>query len=206
MLTRGSDFPVLLRGALAYGEVQHLASVFTLERREAVNLAGQAVVEAVRLAEAPRPGGTKPKGPRLWITPSCESEIRTRASRLADWLLAGSDDEPTEVLWLLPVGPERFAGEEEFIKDLCRSAFTLLGKHGNAPQYGDHYVEFARLVVRSLQRVKSFEAQGVTVTAQPLQSFAPLAKVREAFASAGNLPDAVKEQLLRDVEALAEQH
>jgi hypothetical protein len=169
-----------------------------------VNLAGQAVVEAVRLAEAPRPGGSKPKGPRLWITPSCESEIRTRAPRLADWLLTGSGAEPTEVLWLLPVAPERFAGEEEFIKDLCHSAFTLVGKHGNAPQYGDHYVEFARLVVRSLQRVKSFEAQGVAVTAQPLQAFAPSAEVHEVLVAAGDLPDAVKEQLLRDVEALAE--
>jgi hypothetical protein len=56
-LTLGSEFPVLLRGALAFGETQHLASVFAPERREAVNLAGQAVVEAVRLAEAPRPQG-----------------------------------------------------------------------------------------------------------------------------------------------------
>lgn len=171
-----------------------------------MNLAGQAVVEAVRLAEAPRPGGTKPKGPRLWITPGCESEIRTRAPRLADWLLMKPDDGPTEALWLLSVAPERFAGEEEFIKDLCRTAFVPLAKPGNAPQYGDHYVEFARLVVRSLQRVKSVAAHGVAVTAQPLQAFAPVAAVRAALTAAADLPDAVKEQLLRDVKALAEPH
>ena len=112
-LTLGGNFPVLLRGALAFGEVQHLASVFMPERRDAVNLDGPAVVEAVRLVEGPRPDGNKPKGPRVWIAPSCESEIRTDAPRLADWLLTGQDNEPTEALWLLPTSPERFSSEEE---------------------------------------------------------------------------------------------
>ena len=125
---------------------------------------------------------------------------------MADWLLTRQGDEPTEALWLLPATPERFAGEEEFIKDLCRSAFTLLARHGRAPQYGDHYVEFAQLVVRSLQRVKSFMAQGVVVTPQPLPAFAPLAEVRDALVAAGDLPAEVKENLLKDVEALAEPH
>jgi hypothetical protein len=60
--------------------------------------------------------------------------------------------------------------------------------------------------VRSVQRVKSVAAHGVAVTAQPLQAFAPVAAVRAALTAAADLQGAVKEQLLRDVKALAEPH
>lgn len=144
-MTLTQDEPLLVRGALAQGEVRHVKGIF-LKGPEPANLVGQAVVDAVALEE-----GSGLKGPRILLS---EELARSLPLSLAAWLLRPTSAPGVwEVLWPLPIEPQGVVDDAMDIKNLCARVLALLGTHGGHPSYGAHYRELLLLTVRCAARI-----------------------------------------------------
>jgi len=191
------DNPVLLRGALAYGEVRHLKGIF-LSSNEPANLVGDAVVEAVALEHA-----GEMKGPRIFLSERLAQTIAATDHALAEWLLRPTMTPSVwEVLWLLPSVPAEFSQDERVVKDLCDLSLQLLKTKGGHPHYGAHYREFALLAGRCIERVDTFTKSGFITASAPLATFLPVTAIREIGNVTSGLPDEYVSQLLRLAESI----
>lgn len=191
------DNPVLVRGALAHGEVRHLKGIF-LSSQEPANLVGDAVVEAVGLEHA-----GDMKGPRIFLSERLAQTITATDPALAEWLLRPTVTPGVwEVLWLLPSAPAEFSQDEQVVKDLSALSLQLLKTKGGNPHYGAHYREFALLAGRCLERVDTFTNRGVLTPSVPLTTFLPATAIREIANTTSGLPDEYISQLLRLAESL----
>jgi hypothetical protein len=191
------DEPVLVRGALAHGEVRHLKGIF-LSSNEPANLVGDAVVEAVALEHA-----GDMKGPRIFLSEGLVQTIAAADPALAEWLLRPTVTPGVwEVLWLLPSTPAEFSQDEQVVKDLCDLSLQLLKTKGGHLQYGAHYREFALLAGRCIERVEKFTKRGVLTLSVPLSTFLPFTAIREIGNVTSGLPDEYISQMLRLAESL----
>jgi hypothetical protein len=187
------DEPLLVRGALAEGEVRHLKGIF-LESAGPANLVGQGVVDAVTLEQ-----GSGLKGPRILIA---EQLVRKLPSALADWLLRPTSAPGVwEVLWLLPPDPASFSGDEMYVKNICDRALRLLAKKGGDREHGVHYREFLLLAVRSIERMRRAVAAG-TLPAPVISSYFDAAAVEAACEKTSGIPDEYAATLMRLVESV----
>lgn len=192
------DNPVLVRGALAHGEVRHLKGIF-LSSNEPANLVGDAVVEAVVLEHA-----GEMKGPRIFLSEQLVKTITTTDPALAEWLLRPTVTPGVwEVLWLLPSLPAEFFQDEQVVKDLCDLSLQFLKMKGGNPSYGAHYREFALLAGRCIERVEKFTKSGVLTPSTSLTTFLPVRAIREIGNVTSGLPDEYISQLLRLAESLS---
>lgn len=189
--------PVLVRGALAHGEVRHLKGIF-LSSHEPANLVGDAVVAAVGLEHA-----GDMKGPRIFLSEQLVQTIATVDPALVKWLLRPTVTPGVwEVLWLLPSAPAEFSQDEYVVKDLCDLSLQLLKTKGGHPHYGAHYREFALLAGRCLERVETFIKNEVITAGASLTTFLPVIAIKEIANTTSGLPDEYVSQLLRGAEAL----
>lgn len=185
--------PLLVRGALAEGEVRHLKGIF-LESASPANLVGQGVVDAVALEQ-----NSGLKGPRILIS---EQLARKLPPDQADWLLRPTSAHGVwEVLWLLPPDTAGFSGDEMCVKNICDRALRLLAKEGGDPVHGAHYREFLLLAVRSIERMKRAVAAG-TLPAPVISSYFDAAAVEAACERTSGIPDEYAATLLRLVESV----
>lgn len=197
-LSAAGEEATLIRGALAFGEVRHVRGVF-LTASEAANLVGDAVVEAVTLAEA---HGLR--GPRILLADVLARTIADSDPELAAWQLRPTSAPGVwEVLWILPPDRSQFVQEELAVSEICKLALRLLRRRGGHPVYGAHYRELALLAGRSIERVATFAKRGWIAPKLPLAMFLPEAEVTELFDMTSGLPDEYVAQLLRLVEAIA---
>jgi hypothetical protein len=136
--------PILVRGALAYGNVQHVDGIFESQ----TNLVGSAVVEAVDLEKT-----ECVKGPRVLLNDAFKNAVADGDPSLAEWLLRPTSIPGVwEVLWLLPPERSDLAANELFVANVCAAAVRLLETKGGHPTYGAHYRAFVLLAGRSIQR------------------------------------------------------
>lgn len=191
------DDPVLVRGALAHGEVRHLQGIF-LSSEEPANLLGDAVVEAVKLEHS-----IGLKGPRIFLSERLAHTIAAADKALAEWQLCPTAAPGVwEVLWLLPSNPADFAQDELAVKDLCDLALQLLRTKGGHAEYGAQYREFALLAGRCIERVEKFTKSGTVAPTLPVATFLPVVAAREICDTTSGLPDEYVTQLLRLVESI----
>ena len=192
-----TDDPVLVRGALAHGEVRHVKGIF-LRSKEPANLVGDAVVEAVKLEQT---AGLK--GPRIFVPEPLAHTIAAADRALADWQLRPTSAPGVwEVLWVLPSTPADFAHDELAVKDLCALALQLLKTKGGHAEYGAQYREFALLAGRCIERVEQFTSRGALTTTIPLTTFLPVTAVREIGNMTSGLPDEYMTQFLRLLDSI----
>ncbi|MBI2266197.1 MAG: hypothetical protein HYU64_13650 [Armatimonadetes bacterium] len=135
------DWAVLMRGALAFGEVQYAAPLFP--ETAGANLAGEAVVEAVTLEKT---GG---KGPRLFVSGAVADLImQNTGSGGISWILDRCSENLCELLWLLPPNPTRINGG--MVGQVADAVVRLFKRYGGDSQFSAHYVAYLDFVVRSL--------------------------------------------------------
>jgi len=191
------DDPVLVRGALAHGEVRHLKGIF-LTSEEPANLVGDAVVEAVTLEHT-----TGLKGPRIFLSERLAHTIAAADKALAEWQLRPTAAPGVwEVLWLLPSNPADFVQDELAVKDLCDLSLQLLRTKGGHLEYGSHYREFTLLAGRCIERVEKFTKNGTVTPTLLLTTFLPVPVLKEICDATSGLPDEYITQLLRLVESI----
>lgn len=191
------DDPVLVRGALAYGEVRHLKGIF-LTSGEPANLVGDAIVEAVALEHT---AGLK--GPRILLSERLAHTIAATDQALTEWQLRPTAVSGVwEVLWLLPSIPTDFVQDELAVKDLCDLSLQLLKTKGSHGEYGAHYREFALLAGRCIERIEKWRKNGTVTPTLALTTFLPVTAVQEICNATSGLPDEYRAQLLRLVESI----
>jgi len=129
---------VLMRGALARGEVRQCGPIFAESAKG--NVVGDAVVKAVGLEKSGA------KGPRLLLDDGVASEL---SGSPVSWLL--SDEEgPKELLWILPPDPADV--DPSHLRPVVAAAAEAFL---NAPNdVAEHYRAYVDLVLRSLLRLQ----------------------------------------------------
>lgn len=188
--TLGHDRPTLIRGGLAFGEIEHVRGIFDLQSEQPGNLIGRAAAQAVSLERAGR-------GPRIFVSSGFVAAVSHREPVLAAWLFEQvADEDFDELLWLLPPrGPEAF--EDVGIAEVCGRALVWLEAHGAHTKYGEHYRECALLAARCVRRLRNAEREGRLRSRLPLDSFMSPEAVEAACRGAGPLPPQFVERLRR---------
>jgi hypothetical protein len=149
--------PTLVRGGLAFGEVEHVRNVFLTDVNKPANLVGPAVLEAIALEKFG-------KGPRIFLAQELVARVTTTEPALARWLIREEPERPAELLWLLPAGgPEMFSADEEWIASVCRHAVRLYEDYRSEPAAGRHYEEFVLLAARSIARAFAMRDAGSNI-------------------------------------------
>jgi hypothetical protein len=185
--------PVLIRGGIAHGEVQHLKGIF-LATEAPANLVGPAVVDAVMLEQS-----SGLKGPRILLS---ESLARAAAAPLREWLLRPTSAPGVwEVLWLLPSSPSDVADYEREMVTICETALELLTLGGH-PTAGAHYREFLLLAARALERLRQFARDGRAHVGRPFGNLLPPQKVRSVLSVTSGMPDDYASSLLALLDSL----
>jgi len=183
--------PFLIRGAVAYGEVEHVKGIFP-SGDETANLVGPGVVQAIVLEQT-----SGLKGPRILLS---ENLAKGVAASLREWLLrATSTPGVWEVLWLLPSNPSAVAECEDGIRGVCETALDLLPLGGHATA-GAHYREFVLLAARALERLRRFVREGRVQTNLSLKDLLPAGKLKSILSTTSGLP----EEYVSSVTALVE--
>lgn len=177
-----ADHPVLLRGAVAHGEIQYAPPIFPTTTS---NLVGEAVVEAVTLERM------DPKGPRLYVSGRVAEALQM--SPLHDWLLSPATDSLSELLWLLPADPSEV--NPTLIARVAKGAARWFERSADQPRSGVHYVGYLELVVRSLLRLR----ERAPAAAAEIQSQLELSHLLD---SAASLPATESRERLLGVSAL----
>lgn len=189
--------PILVRGALAFGEVRHLKGIF-LATDEPANLVGPAVVEAVTLTEA-----YGLKGPRIFLSDALAGAIARSEPDLGEWQLRPTSAPGVwEVLWILPPEPSQFVQDELVVNNLCMLALRLLRQNGGHPLYGAHYREFVSLAGRCIERVAKFAKNGRLAPRLPLTTFLSATEVKEILDTTSGLADEYITHLMRLVDSI----
>jgi hypothetical protein len=189
--------PVLVRGALTWGEVYHVKGIF-LTSDEPANLVGKPVVDAVTLEQK-----SGLKGPRIFLPEQLAQTIAVADQTLADWQLRSTSAPGVwEVLWLLPSDPDDFARAENTVRHVCQLALHLLRDKGGHPEYGAQYRAFALLAARCIERGEKFMKSGKVVPTQPLRTFLSATAVHKICDTTSGLPDDYVMALLRLIESI----
>ncbi len=192
-LTLNDEEPLLVRGAMAKGEVRHLKGIF-LQNQEPANLVGQGVVDAVELEQQ-----SGLKGPRLLLSEDLACAV---SQPLADWLIrTTSTPGVCEALWLLPGNPTDFPSEELSVKSFCDRALELFKVYGGHSVHGAHYREFLLLAARSVERARHATANG-SLGSPAITAYLDAARVKDACESTIGIPVDYKTTLLGVVESL----
>lgn len=132
--------PVLMRGAITFGEVRETRALFPETARN--NVVGEAVVRAVQLE---RSGA---RGPRLLIAGEVARYLRSsKLKALPDMTTDGG-----ELLWLLP--PDISSANGLLIGDVAAAAVRLALSAARKREAFDHYMAYLDLCLRSLLRLK----------------------------------------------------
>lgn len=185
--------PFLIRGAVAYGQVEHVGGIFQTSD-EPANLVGPGVIQAVTLEQA-----SGLKGPRILIS---ERLARSTPAALREWLLRPTSAPGVwEVLWLLPSSQAAVADYEDGIRGVCETALELLPLGGHAIA-GAHYREFVLLAARSLDRLRRHAKSGGFRLKAPVKDFLPASKLRGILGTTSGLPDEYVSALTGLVESL----
>lgn len=164
--------PTMVRGGLAFGEVDHVRNVFLTDAAEPTNLVGPGVLEAIELEKAG-------KGPRIFLANDFVARVRSADPAIARWLVREEGGRDAELLWLLPAGgPEMFSADEEWISDVCAHAVRLFEQYGGESDAGVHYEEFVLLAARSIAR--AFAARDADDQVQ-------ITRTRDSFFDVGGL-------------------
>lgn len=193
--------PVLMRGGLAYGGVEHLRSA-VVESADPRNVIGPAVVAAAKLDEVHL------KGPRLFVTEDLVDLIRAEQPSLVSWLLR-----PTslyrvwEVLWLLPPSPEGLTKRWNEVSSIADKAMVLLDRQGGNPGYGKHYRGFALLAARCVERIARGSRKDLFSQKLPADpsTLLPEARLLEILDNRSGIPRE-DSQALRQVAAAVARH
>jgi hypothetical protein len=189
--------PVLVRGALACGEIHHVKGIF-LTSDEPANLVGEPVVEAVMLEH-----GLGLKGPRILLSEDLVQTITAADRLLAEWQLRPTSTPGVwEVLWLLPSSPAELLHEEPAVRDVCRLALSLLKIRGGHPEYGAQYRAFVILTARCIERVEKFVYNGKIAPTPALSTLMTTAAIAEICDTTSGLPDEYVTELLRLVDSI----
>lgn len=168
------DRPTLVRGGLAFGEVEHVRNVFLADANKPTNLVGPGVLEAIELERAG-------KGPRIFLAQELVARVRGTDPAIARWLVREDPLGEPELLWLLPAGgPEMFSADEEWISNVCAHAVRLYEQYRSEPEAGIHYEEFVLLAARSIARAFATREAGGHVQ---------ISRAREAFFEIGRLEE-----------------
>jgi len=100
----GSVSPVLVRGAIAEGNIQYAEPIFPETGK--INIVGDAVVSAVSMEKF------GPKGPRLFISRSLFYSLnKDKNSSGISRIIEQADENFYEILWLLPPRPGSITDE-----------------------------------------------------------------------------------------------
>lgn len=148
---QASDSPVLLRGAIAAGEVRSTEPLFP--ESGTANLVGRAVVEAVDLESS----GVK--GPRLLVSETVARALEAgHQTQGVTTFLDRTESGVGEILWLLPASKLADANGT-MIGEICRAAVDLFLEHGRDPAIGIHYSAYLGLALRSLRRLRELSSK-----------------------------------------------
>lgn len=189
--------PVLVRGALACGEIYHVPGIF-LTSDEPANLVGEPVMEAILLEHA-----SGLKGPRIFVSEHFMQTITITDHRFAEWQLRPTAASGVwEVLWLLPTDPDALYREEHAVQEVCQLALRLLKRNGGHREYGAQYRAFALLAGRCVERMEKWGRNGQVTLTLPLTEFLSVAAVKEICDTTTGLPDEYVTELLRLVESI----
>jgi len=159
----GSESSVLVRGAIAEGNIQYAEPIFPETGK--INIVGDAVVNAVSMEKY------GPKGPRLFISRSIfdsfnENENTSCVSRIFEKV----NEEFYEILWLLPPRPGPITDEMSYmIAELCVVILGLFERHCGNPKFGPHYVGYLDLALRSLIRLKSSDPEKTSTIVKKIE-------------------------------------
>jgi hypothetical protein len=132
---------VLMRGALARGEVRKRGPIFA--ESASGNVVGEAVVRATMLEKSGA------KGPRLLVDDAVASKL---AGSSVEWLLDDTEG-PKELLWILP--PDPSDADISHLRPVVEAAADAFL---NAPENAaEHYVAYIDLVLRALARLRTVD-------------------------------------------------
>jgi len=135
------DQRVMMRGALARGEVRERGPIFPESAKG--NVVGEAVVKAAMLEKSGA------KGPRLLLD---EDVARELAGAPVEWLL-DRERGPAELLWLLPPDPADI--DVSHLRPVFAAAADAFLRADQ--DHAEHYVAYIDLLFRSLSRLQSRE-------------------------------------------------
>lgn len=137
---------VLMRGALARGEVRQRGPIFA--ESAGGNVVGEAVVRATMLEKSGA------KGPRLLVDDAVASKL---AGSSVAWLLDDTEG-PKELLWILP--PDPHDADISHLRPVVEAAADAFL---NAPENAtEHYVAYIDLVLRALARLSTVDLNMAT--------------------------------------------
>jgi hypothetical protein len=137
---------VLMRGALARGEVRKRGPIFPESAHG--NVVGEAVVKAAMLEKS------GPKGPRLLVDDAVASKL---AGKSVEWLLDDTEG-PKELLWILP--PDPSDADISHLRPVVKAAADAFL---DAPEnVAEHYVAYIDLVLRALARLRTVDLHMAT--------------------------------------------
>lgn len=183
--------PVLMRGAITFGEVRQTRAIFPDTARK--NLVGEAVVRAVQLERS----GVK--GPRLLV--SGEVAQYLRKSKLEP-LLVRTKEGVGELLWLLPSDISGADQETDglLIGDIAAGAVRLvLSARRNTPAFA-HYMGYTDLCLRSLLTLRRYVPKAAEVAIRKAAIKKRSSSLRRLFASLGGDFQTVPQVLARLLE------
>jgi hypothetical protein len=155
LINNGTErwYPIFFRGGLAFGTAFpfNLEGIVASKLAQVNNLAGEAVVRAVRLEKKKDSSNKRIKGPRLL----CSEEVKQKIINANHFL--DRFDDVYEVLWpqALFIDDNPVATEIQKIDEVFIQASNLFKAYGSRPDEGLHYFEFIKLISRSC--LKYFE-------------------------------------------------
>jgi hypothetical protein len=137
---------VLLRGAIAMGEVREIGPLFP--ETAIANLVGEAVARAVQLE------GCGAKGPRLLVS---DEVVCALPAEFTSWMLDRTAEGPAELLWPLATDPK--AAEPLMIADVWQAATRLLLRQWQDAEAVAHLVAYIDMLARALERLRRRDAK-----------------------------------------------
>jgi hypothetical protein len=145
---------VLMRGALARGEVRKRGPIF---RESATgNVVGEAVVKAAMLEKSGA------KGPRLLVDDAVAAQLSVSS---VAWLLDDTEG-PKELLWILPPDPNDV--DISHLRPVVEAAAdAFLSAPDNV---AEHYVAYIDLVLRALVRLRTVDSNMAAALVQSFDS------------------------------------
>ena len=177
--------PVLIRGGMAHGAVQHLVSVFG-QSQEPANLLGEAVVRAVGLESNP-----SEKGPRILVDERLATEVNDSHSAVGRWLLhPTASSGVSEILWPLPESPDDLGDDTwSYLEWLTGCSLALFETRGGHARYGAHYRGFTRTVTQSLLRIADWTGSPAVSQRGRLAAILPRRRLVEILDRTSGIPE-----------------
>ena len=149
-------FPVLMRGGISFGECHPIKinSIIDKDFKTIPNLVGSAVVEAVKLEQA-----IKGEGPKLICSQTFHDALRDKHDKYVIRYKGRANTH--EILWPAFAFIEGNNVHSELInryEDLFMPAANLWKAYGRL-EWGSHYYNFMKLIIRSTLHYFSFSGK-----------------------------------------------